>query len=335
METQAYRELGLTDPRPWLKDAYQNGWAVPAFNFVYDQQLLAIVHACALADSPVILQCSASTRRDLGPSAVRRMVQGVLEQAHAEGTPCLAALQLDHGHTYAECRACVEEGFSSVMIDGSVLPYEENAALSQRVAEYAHPRGVAVEAELGSLSGIEELDEEGCTQHFTRPAEAGKFVRATGVDILAVSIGTSHGVVKMRPEADGCLPPLRMDIVEAIALLLPGVPLALHGASALPSAYVAQINAHGGRITEAQGVPETEIARLLPTAVCKINNASDGWIAATAAARAALDAHPDSIDPRVFLKAGRAEMERIYTRKVREVFHSAGRASGLRARIML
>ena len=320
-----YEEIGLMSPSGWLRDAYQNCYIIPAFNFVSLEQLLAIAAACAQMRSPVILQCSAGTRKFLHPAVVRRLVQGVAEMCAALGTPLHAALHLDHGTTYEECAACISEGFSSVMIDGSALPFEENIAITREVVAYAHPRGVTVEAELGSLKGQEEAGSEQGVQRFTDPDQAAEFVRRTDVDMLAVSIGTCHGAVKLLRLPDGSLPKLRADIIRGIEAKLPGFPLVLHGASSLPRRYVDMINENGGHVEEAQGIPTEEIVRLLGSAVCKVNNASDGWIASVAATRKALAKHPGTIDPRTYLKPVRDEMVELYTHKVCTLFKSAGR----------
>ncbi len=229
-----------------------------------------------------------------------------------------------------ECASCIDDGFSSVMIDASALSYEENVRLSARVAKYAHARGVTVEAELGALSGVEE---EGHAQSHhapgtpraTDPGQVSDFVTRTGIDSLAVAIGTSHGVVKMKA-VDGVLPGLRFDILEAIERALPGFPIVLHGASGLLPRYVTALNRFGGALAEAQGIPEEQVAQAVKSAVRKVNIASDGWIAMTVAVRRALAEKPASIDPRAFLTPARQEMKALYIHKINDVMGSAGKA---------
>lgn len=319
----AYEELGLVSPKNWLKEAYEENYIIPAFNFVYMEQLLAIADACAIEQSPVFLQCSAGTRRNLHPNVIRRMVQGAIEMCASQGRPLMAGLHLDHGLTYDECCACVDEGFSSVMIDGSMLPFEDNIALVKKVVDYAHQRAVMVEAELGSLKGQEEEGMVGGVHCFTDPDQVQEFVERTDVDMLAISVGSCHGVVKIQPNTDGSLPPLRRDIINDIAKRLPGFPLVLHGASNLPKTYVDMINEFGGDLQHVQGIPVGEVARLRDSAVCKVNNASDGWIASVATARRVLSQNRETIDPRTFLIEARKEMTKLYADKVAHLFLSA------------
>jgi len=316
---------GFQNTHDMFRRAYEGRYAVPAFNFVCLEQLLAITDACMAARSPFILQCSANVRRALGPAVVRALARGCAETMQASGAPVPAALHLDHGMSMEECLSCIEDGFTSVMIDGSALPYEENVRLSARVAEYAHARGVAVEAELGALSGAEE-DAVSHESRCTDPAQVSDFVMRTGVDSLAVSIGTSHGVVKGTAEPGTGLPALRFDILQAIDDALPGFPIVLHGASGILPRYVDTLNRYGGALEEARGIPEEQVVRAVKSAVRKVNIASDGWIAMTSAVRKALAENPASIDPRVFLSPARREMKELYVRKITEVMGSAGKA---------
>ena len=316
---------GFVSTRDMFQRAYEGRYAVPAFNFVCLEQLLAITDACLETRSPFILQCSANVRRGIGPAMVRAMAEGCSQVIAESGVRLPAALHLDHGTSVEECEAAIRDGFSSVMIDASALPFEENVRVSARVAELAHDHGVAVEAELGVLSGVEEDTAHG-EAAATDPARVPDFVMRTGVDSLAVSVGTSHGVVKMRPRADGTLPPLRFDILARIEQDLPGFPIVLHGASGILPEYVDLFNRYGGALAEAQGVPEDQVRRAVASAVRKVNVASDGWIAMTAAARRALAENPASIDPRAFLNPARREMKQVYVRKIRDVMGSDGKA---------
>ena len=316
---------GFVSTRDMFQRAYEGRYAVPAFNFVCLEQLLAITDACLETRSPFILQCSANVRRGIGPAMVRAMAEGCAQMIAESGVRLPAALHLDHGTSVEECEAAIRDGFSSVMIDASALPFEENVRVSARVAELAHDQGVTVEAELGVLSGVEEDTAHG-EAAATDPARVPDFVMRTGVDSLAVSVGTSHGVVKMRPRADGTLPPLRFDILARIEQDLPGFPIVLHGASGILPEYVDLFNRYGGALAEAQGVPEDQVRRAVASAVRKVNVASDGWIAMTAAARRALAENPASIDPRAFLNPARREMKQVYVRKIRDVMGSDGKA---------
>jgi len=318
-------EPRFADTREMFRRAYEGRYAVPAFNFVCLEQLLAIVDACMETHSPFILQCSANVRRGLGPAMVRAMAYGALETMRRAGREVPMALHLDHGMTEDDCLSCVDDGFSSVMIDGSTLPFEKNVEVSARVAARAHERGVSVEAELGVLSGTEE-ESVHADSKYTDPAAVVGFVKRTSVDSLAVSIGTSHGLVKMKAAQGGGLPSLRFDILDAIEKDLPGFPIVLHGASSILPLQVETVNAHGGRLVEAQGIPEVQTIRAVASAVRKINIASDGWIAMTAAVRTALDANRAAIDPRAFLGPARLAMKELYMHKITAVMGSAGKA---------
>ncbi len=320
-----HARLGFVNTREMFRRAHEGRYAVPAFNFVCLEQLLAIVEACMETRSPFILQSSAGSRQSLGPAMVRSMAQGCVETMRHAGREVPMALHLDHGMSEEECRSCIDDGFSSVMIDGSALPYEKNVEVSARVAGYAHAHGVTVEAELGVLSGTEEETAHGEAK-YTDPAAVVDFVKRTSVDSLAVSIGTAHGLVKMKVKPGEALPPLRFDILEAIERDLPGFPIVLHGASAIPPRYVEMMNRHGGRLVEVQGIPEEQTVRAVCSAVRKINIASDGWIAMTAAVRKALDENPASIDPRAFLSPARQAMKDLYVHKITRVMGSAGKA---------
>jgi fructose-bisphosphate aldolase class II len=317
---------GFQNTHEMFRRAFEGRYAVPAFNFVCLEQLLAITDACMASRSPFILQCSANVRRAIGPAMVRSLARGCAETMRATGAPVPAALHLDHGMGMEECVSCIEDGFTSVMIDGSALPYEENVRLSARVAEYAHARDVSVEAELGALSGAEEDVQQRGPARFTDPAQVSDFVMRTGVDSLAVSIGTSHGVVKGTADPGTGLPALRFDILAQIEEELPGFPIVLHGASGILPRYVDALNRYGGALDVARGISEEQVARAAKSAVRKVNIASDGWIAMTTAVRKALAENPASIDPRTFLSPARREMKDLYVRKITEVMGSAGKA---------
>jgi len=320
-----YMEYGFVNTREMFKKAYDGKYVIPAFNFVCLEQMLSIVEACMETNSPFILQASANVRNYIGPIMIQRMAQACVETMEFYGKRVPRALNLDHGLTYEDCRSCVDSGFSSVMIDGSALSYEKNIELTSKIVEYAHKSDVTVEGELGVLSGVEdEVVHE--VSHYTDPDMVEDFVKRTGVDSLAISIGTSHGVVKIKVKKGEPLPSLRFDILEEVEKRLPYFPIVLHGASAILPKYVDMINQFGGKLEEAQGIPEDQIKRAVKMAVCKINIASDGWIAATAAVRKVLSENPAIIDPRKYLSAAREEMRSLYIRKIKDVFGSEGKA---------
>lgn len=322
---EIYKKFGFVNTKEMFKKAYVDKYAVPAFNFVCLEQILAIVEASIETNSPVILQSSANVRKYIGPIMVQRMAQACVEMIEDSGKKIPVALNLDHGLTFEDCKSCVDSGFSSVMIDGSALPYKKNIELTSKVVEYAHKYNVTVEGELGVLSGIEgEINH--AESIYTDPALAVDFVKKTGVDSLAISIGTSHGVSKIKVKKGEPLPTLRFDILEEIEKSLPYFPIVLHGASAILPKYVEMINKYGGRLEEAQGIPESQISRAVKMAVCKINVASDGWIATTAIIRKVLAEKTSVIDPRKYLAAAKNEMKNLYVRKIKEVFGSVDRA---------
>ncbi len=327
----SYRELGLVNTREMFKKAMEGKYAVPAYNFNNMEQLQAIIQACVETRSPVILQVSSGARKYANKTLLRHMARGAAEYAAELGVAIPIALHLDHGDTFELCKDCVDSGFSSVMIDGSHLPYDENVALTRKVVEYAHKFDVTVEGELGVLAGIE--DEVKAEQsHYTRPEEVEDFVTKTGVDSLAISIGTSHGATKFKPEQctrtpDGILvpPPLRFDILEEIEKRLPGFPIVLHGSSSVPIEQVRIINQYGGKIENAVGIPEEQLRRAAASAVCKINIDSDGRLAMTAAIRKVLAEKPAEFDPRKYLGPARDALKEIYKHKNIHVLGSAYR----------
>ena len=310
----------------------EGGYAIPAFNFNNMEQMQAIIQACVETSSPVILQVSSGARKYANQTILRYMAQGAVEYAKELGKNIPIVLHLDHGDTFELCKSCIDMGFSSVMIDGSSLPYDENVALTRRVVEYAHQHDVTVEGELGVLAGVEdEVSSE--VSHYTRPEDVEDFVKKTGVDSLAISIGTSHGANKFKPEqctrnADGVLvpPPLRFDILEEIEKRIPGFPIVLHGSSSVPQEYVRTINAHGGALKDAVGIPEDQLRKAAKSAVCKINIDSDGRLAMTAAVRTVFDEKPAEFDPRKYLGPARDELKKLYMHKCEHVLGSAGKA---------
>ena len=328
----SYKELGLVNTKDLFKKAVDGGYAIPAFNFNNMEQLQAIISACLATKSPVILQVSSGARKYANQTLLRYMAQGAVEYAKELGYAIPIALHLDHGDSFELCKDCIDSGFSSVMIDGSHLPYEENIALTKKVVEYAHSKDVTVEGELGVLAGVE--DDVVAEHHtYTRPEEVIDFVSRTGVDSLAISIGTSHGANKFTPaqctrDAKGILvpPPLRFDILEDIEKLIPGFPIVLHGASSVPQEYVETINKYGGALKDSIGIPEEQLRRAAASAVCKINIDSDGRLAMTAAIREVFATKPGEFDPRKYIGPARDELKKLYMYKTEKVLGSAGKA---------
>jgi len=324
-ETVHYSELGLANTRQIFQQAMAGGYAIPAYNFNNLEQLQAIVVACAETASPVIIQVSKGARDYANETMLRFMALGAVKMAREMGSEIPICLHLDHGDSFELCKSCVDSGFSSVMIDGSHLPYEENVALTRRVVEYAHARDVSVEGELGVLAGIEdEVSAE--TSTYTKPQEVEDFVRKTGVDSLAISIGTSHGAFKFKLKPGESAPPLRFDILEEIERRIPGFPIVLHGASSVVQEYVELINTYGGRMEGAVGVSEEQLRRAAASAVCKINIDSDGRLAVTARVREYLAKNPGEFDPRKYLGAARKELVKLIKHKNEAVLGSAGKA---------
>lgn len=327
-----YKDLGLVNSRELFKKAIDGGYAIPAFNFNNMEQMQAIIQACVESKSPVILQVSSGARKYANQTLLRYMAQGAVEYAKELGYAIPIVLHLDHGDTFELCKSCIEYGFSSVMIDGSAHPYDENVALTRKVVEYAHQYDVTVEGELGVLAGIEE-DVKAAEHVYTRPEDVEDFVKKTGVDSLAISIGTSHGANKFKPEqctrnAEGVLvpPPLRFDILHEIEKRIPGFPIVLHGSSSVPQDLVKSINAHGGALKDAIGIPEDQLREAAKSAVCKINIDSDGRLAMTAAVREVLSEHPEVFDPRKYLGPARDRLRELYVHKCKDVLGSAGKA---------
>jgi fructose-bisphosphate aldolase class II len=328
----SYKDLGLVNTTEMFAKAVEGGYAVPAYNFNNMEQLQAIIQACVETKSPVILQVSAGARKYANANLLRNMAKGAVEFAKELGCEIPIALHLDHGDTFELCKDCIDSGFSSVMIDGSHFSFEENMALTKKVVEYAHAHGVTVEGELGVLAGVED-DVVAEKSHYTKPEEVIEFVSNTGVDSLAISIGTSHGANKFTPEqctrnADGVLvpPPLRFDILEEIEVKLPGFPIVLHGSSSVPHEDVDTINKFGGALKDSVGIPEEQLRRAAKSAVCKINIDSDGRLAMTAAIRKVFVEKPGEFDPRKYLGPARDALTVLYKHKNNNVLGSAGKA---------
>jgi len=327
-----YKELGLVNSKELFQKAVKGGYAIPAFNFNNLEQLQAIISACVETKSPVILQVSSGARKYANQTLLRFLAQGAVQYAKELGYEIPIVLHLDHGDTLDLCKSCIDYGFSSVMIDGSHHPYEKNVELTKQVVEFAHKYDVSVEGELGVLAGIED---EVVAEHssYTRPQEVEDFVKKTGVDSLAISIGTSHGANKFKPEqctrnADGILipPPLKFEILEEIEKRIPGFPIVLHGASSVPADLVKIINSNGGKLKDAVGIPEEQLRRAAKSAVCKINIDSDGRLAMTAAIRKSFVDNPAEFDPRKYLGPARDQLKELYKHKVENVLGSINKA---------
>lgn len=318
-----YTDLGLVNTRKMFKKAMAGGYAIPAYNFNNMEQLQAIIIGCVESKSPVILQVSSGARKYANQTLLKYMAMGAVEMMKEMGGNIPIALHLDHGDTFELCKSCIDSGFSSVMIDGSHHSFEDNIALTRQVVEYAHPRDVTVEGELGVLAGIED-DVSSEVTHYTRPEEVEEFVERTGVDSLAISIGTSHGAYKFKPGQE--VPPLRFDILEECEKRLPGFPIVLHGASSVVPEYVNMINQFGGKIEGAVGVPTEQLRRAAKSAVCKINIDSDGRLAVTAVIRKVFAEKPSEFDPRKYLGPAREELVKMIKDKNENVLGSAGQA---------
>ena len=333
----SYKTLGLVNTREMFARAIKGGYAIPAFNFNNMEQLQAIIKASSELKSPVILQVSKGARNYANQTLLRYMAQGAVEYAKELGCkhPEIV-LHLDHGDSFELCKSCVDMGFSSVMIDGSSLPYDENVELTKKVVDYAHQYDVTVEGELGVLAGVEDevASEE---SHYTKPEEVIDFTSKTGVDSLAISIGTSHGAYKFKPEQctrdpkTGRLvpPPLAFDVLDEIMNKLPGFPIVLHGSSSVPQEYVDIINKYGGKLPDAVGIPEEQLRKAAKSAVCKINIDSDSRLAFTAAVRKVFAEKPAEFDPRKYCGPARDLMEEMYKHKITDVLGSDNKLAQL------
>ena len=332
----SYKELGLVNTREMFKKAVAGGYAIPAFNFNTLEQMQAIVQAAVETKSPVIMQVSKGARNYANGTILRYMAQGAVEYAKELGceNPQIV-LHLDHGDSFELCKDCIDNGFSSVMFDGSSLPYEENIRITKQVVEYAHAHDVTVEAELGVLAGVED-EVQAEKSHYTKPEEVIDFATRSGCDSLAISIGTSHGAYKFTPEqctrnAEGKLvpPPLAFDVLAEIEKQLPGFPIVLHGSSSVPEEYVEIINKYGGKLPNAIGIPEDQLRKASKSAVCKINIDSDSRLAYTAGVRETLAEHPDYFDPRQYGKVARQYMTDMYKHKIVDVLGSDNKLANL------
>ncbi len=314
-----YKDFGFSDAKEMLKDAYDNRYALPSLNYIAEEQLNAIIDAILENNSPTIIMVAPKHCRQFETGMLVRMAQAGVERLRQCKNDSPVALHLDHGNTFEDCKLAIDNGFSSVMIDGSRLSLEDNIKLTKEVVEYAHPRGVAVEGEVGALSGFEDLDEKKEGQEtdniFTDPEDARTFIKSTGVDALAVSVGTIHGLDKSIA-GNMTFSGLRYDIIKRIEELVPDFPLVLHGCSALPDEYIKMFNQYNGKIEAAVGVPDESIIKAVKTAICKINIASDGWIPSTAITRKVLAEHPEVIDSRLYREIIRRELKPIYQHKM-------------------
>lgn len=315
-----YKDLGLSNTKEMFAKANKEGYAVPAFNFNNMEMALAIVEACAEMGSPVILQCSKGALNYMGADVVPLLAKAAVDRAINMGSDIPVALHLDHGPDIETVKTCIEAGFSSVMIDGSHYDFAKNIEVSKEVVEYAHKFDVTVEAELGVLAGIED-DVKAESHTYTNPDEVEEFVNKTGVDSLAIAIGTSHGAHKFKPGED---PKLRLDILEEIERRIPGFPIVLHGSSAVPKQYTDMIKEFGGEVKDAIGIPNAELRKASKSAVAKINVDTDGRLAFTAAIRRVLGTTPKEFDPRKYLGAAKDEMKAYYKTKIVDVFGSEG-----------
>ncbi|MEZ7874015.1 MAG: class II fructose-1,6-bisphosphate aldolase [Bacteroidales bacterium] len=314
----SYKELGLVNSKELFAKAVKGGYAIPAFNFNNMEQMQAIISACVETKSPVILQVSSGARKYANQTLLRYMAQGAVEYAKELGQNIPIVLHLDHGDSFELCKSCIDMGFSSVMIDGSHHSFEKNIELTKQVVEYAHAHGVTVEGELGVLAGVE--DEVSAEHHtYTQPEEVEEFVKRTGVDSLAISIGTSHGAFKFKP---GQKPEIRLDILKEIEQRIPGFPIVLHGASSVPQDVVADINKFGGKLEDSIGIPEEQLRMAAASAVCKINIDSDGRLAMTAAIRKVFSQSPAEFDPRKYLGPARDALKELYKHKILNVLGS-------------
>ncbi len=317
-----YKDIGLVNTRELFRKAVTGGYAIPAYNFNNLEQLQAILMACVETKSPVILQVSSGARKYANQTLLRYMAEGATKYVKELGYEIPIVLHLDHGDTFELAKSCVETGFSSVMIDGSHHSYEKNVELTAKVVEYCHKYDVTVEGELGVLAGVE--DEVKAEAHvYTQPGEVEDFVKKTGVDSLAIAIGTSHGAHKFKP---GQKPEIKLDILAEIEKRIPGFPIVLHGSSSVPQELVKIINSNGGKMKDAIGIPEDQLRLAAKSAVCKINIDSDGRLAMTAAIRKVFTEKPDEFDPRKYLGPARDALKELYMHKNINVLGSAGKA---------
>lgn len=317
--------MPLISTKEMFKKAYAGNYAIGAFNVNNMEIIQGIVEAATEENAPLILQVSSGARKYANPTYLRKMVEAAEEVSNLP-----ICLHLDHGDTFELCKSCIDGGFNSVMIDGSHHSFEDNIELTKRVVEYAHERGVTVEGELGRLAGVEDdVKVSAEDSSYTRPEEVEEFVRKTGVDSLAIAIGTSHGAFKFKP---GSKPQLRFDILEEVSRILPNFPIVLHGASSVPQEFVRIVNENGGKLKDAIGVPEDMLRQAASMAVCKINIDSDLRMACTAGIRKHFVDHPDHFDPRQYLGDARANIKSIVKHKLVNVLGCAGKADEILGR---
>ena len=321
--------MPLVTTKEMFEKAYNGGYAIGAFNVNNMEIVQGITEAAKDLNAPLILQVSKGARAYANHTYLMKLVEAAVIET---GLPI--ALHLDHGDTFELCKSCIDGGFTSVMIDASSKPFEDNIAITRKVVEYAHDHGVVVEAELGTLAGIEdEVKVSAEDSSYTHPEEVEEFVSRTGCDSLAIAIGTSHGAYKFKPEQctrneQGILvpPPLRFDVLKEVSRRLPGFPIVLHGSSSVPQEYVKMINDHGGRMPNAIGVPEEQLREAAKLSVCKINIDSDLRLAMTGTIRQFMEEHPDKFDPREYLKPARANIKELVRHKLVDVLGCAGKA---------
>ncbi len=314
--------MPLVTTKEMFEKAYEGGYAIGAFNVNNMEIIQGITEAAKECNAPVILQVSKGARAYANRTYLVKLVEAAIIET---GLPI--ALHLDHGDSFETCKECVDDGFTSVMIDASSKSLEENIELTKKVVEYAHAHGVVVEAELGTLAGVEdEVKVDAADSSYTRPEDVERFVKETGCDSLAIAIGTSHGAYKFTPEQctrneEGILvpPPLRFDILEEVQKRLPGFPIVLHGSSSVPQEYVKMINEHGGKMPDAVGIPESQLREAAKMAVCKINIDSDLRLAMTGTIRKFFDEHPEKFDPREYLKPARNNIKELVKHKITDV----------------
>ena len=313
-----YKELGLSNTKEMFRKANEEHYAVPAFNFNNLEQMQAIIEVCAEMGSPVILQCSMGAMKYMTKEVTPLLAKAAVDIARSMGSDIPVALHLDHGPNLEAVKTCIENGFSSVMIDGSHYTFDENIAVTKEVVEYAKQFDVSVEAELGVLAGVED---DVVAEHstYTNPDEVEEFVTKTGVDSLAIAIGTSHGAHKFKPGTD---PKLELEILAEVERRLPGFPIVLHGSSAVPKKYVDEIKKYGGQIKDAIGIPNEELHGAAKSGVAKINVDTDGRLAFTAGVRRVFAEKPGEFDPRKYLMVGKEEMKECYREKIINVFGS-------------
>ena len=322
--------MSLVTSTEMFKKAYAGGYAVGAFNVNNMEIVQGITEACKEEKAPVILQVSKGARAYANHTYLVKLV----EAAVIECPEIPIVLHLDHGPYFETCKSCIDGGFTSVMIDASSKPFEENIEITKKVVEYAHDHGVVVEAELGTLAGVEDdVKVDAADSSYTRPEEVEEFVAKTGCDSLAIAIGTSHGAYKFTPDQctrneKGILvpPPLRFDVLEEVSKRLPGFPIVLHGSSSVPQDYVKMVNEHGGKMPDAVGIPEEQLRQAATLSVCKINIDSDLRLTMTGTIRQFFDEHPDKFDPREYLKPARANIKETVRHKLRDVLGCAGKA---------